>query len=226
MKRTITAALLLLAPAGLTACLDDDVWTLFCSKTDPCPPAAVWGGGGAGGDGATSSSSSAASASSSSGAVCSTAADCPGAETACAHRACSSGVCSVVHEPAGKVTDPIAAGDCAALTCDGTSPDPAPTLDPADIGDDNNPCTEDKCISLGFTSHVNEAPSTPCPTGVCNATGLCVECNGGFDCPLSFNCQNGQTPQAKCLDPTCKDQIQNQGEGPYPDCGGPCPPCP
>jgi len=162
------------------------------------------GGGGAGGS-----------------AECAAPEDCPGTDTDCQTRTCSSGVCGFEYAPSGTSTMAQTPGDCLTSVCDGMG---ATTSENAadDIFDDQNPCTVDTC-DAGKPSNApvvaGEACSDGGPGKLCDGAGQCVECLGASDC-ASQVCMMSQ-----CVAPTCADAVKNGAETDT-DCGGAdCAPC-
>jgi len=171
---------------------------------------ATAGGGGQGGDGGQGGH----------GSECDVPADCPGADTECRSRTCDAGVCGFVDEDAGVPLARQTEGDCLVAGCDGAG---ATTVqdDDSDILDDGNDCTDDVC-SAGVPENNPKPLDTVCSTGggaFCNATGSCVECNDGTECP------SGVCTLEHCVPASCTNGIVDSGETDT-DCGGPdCAPC-
>jgi len=114
--------------------------------------------------------------------ACAAATDCPGAETECQHRTCTAGVCAEAKSPAGTVLAVQTVGDCKQQQCaaDGTV---VAVNDNTDVPNDNNPCTNDICTA-GVGSHTNLPSGTSCGgANTCNASGVCIGCTVGTDCP-------------------------------------------
>ena len=84
---------------------------------------------------------------------CAVAADCPGTDTACRTRTCSTaGVCGFNFTATNtKLVDPTA-GDCKGLQCDGAG-NAQIFNDSADLPVDGNMCTTDECSSSGTPFH-------------------------------------------------------------------------
>lgn len=106
-------------------------------------------------------------------ATCTTAADCPGDDSACGTRTCESGVCGVDAAPWGTRAFGDDYGDCLRLACDGWGG----TL--LMIDDEDLPfpqeCSEFYCEDGELTTFVNTG--TVCSNGVCNSSGECVPSN-------------------------------------------------
>lgn len=152
--------------------------------------------------------------------VCSTKDDCPGTDTICRTRTCTSGACGFSDAPAGTPTDNQTADDCKRVVCDGvgtvtTEPDATDPLD------DMKDCTSDLC-NAGSPENVPVAIGSVCASNggkVCNALGNCVECI------VSADCADGLCMSNQCVPATCADSIMNGSETDV-DCGGvDCTPC-
>jgi hypothetical protein len=113
---------------------------------------------------------------------CVVANDCPGTDTVCQTRACSTqGICSVTFVAAGTVLADPTAGDCKGLECDGAG-NPRPVTNNTDLPVDGNPCTTDEC-SAGTPSHRPVNSGTTCGTGlVCDGANHCVQCLSASTC--------------------------------------------
>ena len=86
-------------------------------------------------------------------------------------------------------------------------------------GEDTD-CAYRACIN-GNCQMANEETGTPCYEDgghFCDGTGYCVECTSNDHC-------SGLCQDSKCVDASCSDQEQNNGESDI-DCGGPCGACP
>jgi hypothetical protein len=75
---------------------------------------------------------------------CNQASECPGADTECREPICEQGVCGFSDKPEGTALASQVAGDCKREVCDGNG-GTASSVDPSDVYDDGNPCTEDLC---------------------------------------------------------------------------------
>ncbi|MDI3290033.1 DVUA0089 family protein [Polyangium sp. 15x6] len=167
--------------------------------------------GGAGGEGGTGMGGMGA---------CRTPEDCPGADTVCRTRTCTSGVCGETFAAMGTPSDTQMPGDCAREICDGKG---EITLenDDTDILDDQNDCTQDVC-------NAGQPENNPLPAGdtcttndgkFCDGAGTCVECLAHADCPDNV-CANNV-----CVPAECADTVKNGSETDV-DCGGAvCAPC-
>ncbi len=170
---------------------------------------------------------------------CSSDADCSATATSdCWTPACKSGACVKNNVAAGTPlpASKQSAGDCRTLVCNGsgsTTNEP----DPTDINDDNNPCTEDKCVGTS-PSHPKLPAGTPCGSGkTCTSSGTCCTpttcaaagrtCGSYSDgCGTTLNCGTC-TPGDVCSGGkcSCKNGFKSSGETDV-DCGGTvCPKC-
>ncbi len=148
--------------------------------------------------------------------VCADPGDCEALERECRERGCGDdGVCALVD----RVEVGQLLGDCLTRTCAGGALSAEPS--PDDTFDDGNPCTVDACAA-GQRSHEPAAAGEPCPTGVCDGAGACVECVSGLvPCGGTGVCVGGQCVDAGCVDGAASGQETDV------DCGGPaCAPCP
>ncbi|MDI1445972.1 lamin tail domain-containing protein [Polyangium sp. 6x1] len=151
---------------------------------------------------------------------CLTAADCPGSDTTCQTRVCEMGVCGVDYAPTGTPLPSQMAGDCLQTICDGSGGTSA-DVDDADVPIDGNACTADVCTA-GAPSNPPLSLGTACNQNggkVCSASGVCVQCNTGAQCP------SGVCASGVCKAASCADGVQNGSETDV-DCGGAgCPAC-
>jgi Putative metal-binding motif len=109
---------------------------------------------------------------------------CPGQDTECQTRICTSGVCGVTYTPAGTTTSNQAPGDCRENQCNGSGSIVSAVKD-ADLPNDNNQCTADTCNS-GVPVYANLGPGAVCNQNngaVCNGLGQCVQCVSPALCP-------------------------------------------
>ncbi len=112
---------------------------------------------------------------------CDAAKDCgPVPNVECGSWACAEHACVMVPADAGKLTDGNVPGDCKILVCDGKGG--AEYLPADDPKSDGNPCTVDACDGFTQPPGANAAPDEPCPAGVCDGNGSCVECLHGYQC--------------------------------------------
>ncbi|MBI4510177.1 MAG: hypothetical protein HY698_11125 [Deltaproteobacteria bacterium] len=105
---------------------------------------------------------------------CLTVADCPGVDTECAARTCTTGTCGVEYAALGTTVTAQVPGDCHLLACDGKG-SVASVVDDTDIPSDGNECTVDECTS-GTPSHSPKPVGAPCAAGCCDGTGGCGTC--------------------------------------------------
>jgi hypothetical protein len=136
------------------------------------------------------------------GTPCTTANDCPGADSACSNRACVSSQCAPEFTPRGTVLPMQEQGDCRATVCDGSGHEIsqlnaldapvdinkgdckrpacnidgsfAETIDDTDT-DDGDPCTEDIC-SQGEPTHSPRPDNFTCGDCLKCLQGACVAC--------------------------------------------------
>ncbi|HEY2898946.1 MAG TPA: hypothetical protein VGL59_00110 [Polyangia bacterium] len=114
--------------------------------------------------------------------TCLIATTCPGTDTECQSRTCTSGSCGTSFAAAGKAVAAQTAGDCSKKQCDGHGV-VVGVSDTTDPFVDNNPCTSDLCVN-GSPSNPNLPAHTNCgPNLQCDGNGLCVTCLTVADCP-------------------------------------------
>lgn len=186
------------APNGTQVCLPDG------SSYGPCDGCGGQGGGGdssstssssSSGDGGAGEAGSGGTGEGGSGGnggaepECTKPTDCPGLDGACSWRTCKAGVCGRQLAPAGPLAEQIP-GDCRELRCDGAGGEHAVPV-PADVPDDGNECTADRCAASG-PIHEPLATGTACSTGLCQdracvqyipvrcetPEGIFVDCDG------------------------------------------------
>ncbi|HZF52610.1 MAG TPA: carboxypeptidase-like regulatory domain-containing protein [Polyangiaceae bacterium] len=154
------------------------------------------------------------------GPMCCTTNQSCGMNTECKTYLCDNGLCKSNNAPAGT---PLSMqnqtpGDCKLSECNGSG-GITNKPDDSDTPNDGKECTKDTC-SIGVPQYVNKLPHTPCNNNqdVCNASGACVDCFDGTDCPSQVCAQN------ICQMTTCIDNVKNGSETDV-DCGGPCGAC-
>ena len=153
---------------------------------------------------------------------CLVASTCPGVDTDCKVRTCTSGACGFANTPAGTVTSlpTQTAGDCKESQCNGAG-NAAPVTKNTDLPVDNNQCTSDVCTA-GTPSNPPTASGTACNQmsgAFCNGASVCVQCVIGANCP------SGVCTGNVCQAPSCTDTVKNGAETGV-DCGGgTCPSC-
>ncbi|MDC0741198.1 hypothetical protein [Polyangium mundeleinium] len=151
------------------------------------------GGGGTGGMG---------------GMPCQNPGDCP-ADTTCRDWSCVNGTCEADDAPDGmNLPDPMN-GDCKALECDGMGGEKVVNDDDDTPPGDGNPCTTSVCVS-GLPMQMSDPSGDPCPDGVCNGSGACVECVEDNHCSGNDVC-SGNTCVECATDADCTDGVCNGG---------------
>lgn len=127
---------------------------------------------------------------------CLTAAECPGADTACRVRTCSSGTCGFQDQDGAACDDANACttGDvCVSGSCQGGLPVNC---------DDGQECTVDSCdASTGACIYSPVADGTPCSDGSgCTVGDACL--SGGCQPGLPANCDDGFSCTSDACDST------------------------
>ncbi len=126
--------------------------------------------------------------------------DCPGAETECQARTCSSNACGLSYVEAGTVIANQVEGDCHRNVCDGAGGIRS-DVDDADLPMDGKACTDDVCTA-GSPSHPPKESGTACNEGggeVCNGVGVCVQCVAADACPgVDNECQTRTCDAGLC----------------------------
>ncbi|MBK8259506.1 MAG: lamin tail domain-containing protein [Polyangiaceae bacterium] len=132
--------------------------------------------------------------------ACNAASQCPGTDTECQTRTCTSNTCGFNFTAAGTPVASQTTGDCKRNECNGSGAIVANNFD-TDLPVDGNQCTSDVCTS-GVPSNPPAAIDTACSQNggsFCNATGTCVACNTGTQCPgTDTECQT-----RTCTSNTC-----------------------
>jgi hypothetical protein len=131
--------------------------------------------------------------------TCVTASTCPGTDTDCHHRTCTSGTCGIANTamgtPAGAATQTI--GDCKQIQCDGQGS----VMTATDISDkpvDGKACTDDICTG-GVPSNPNLSSGTACGTNLmCDGSGGCVGCVTAANCGTDTDCQKRTCTNGMC----------------------------
>jgi hypothetical protein len=124
---------------------------------------------------------------------------CPGMDTECQIRACSSETCGMTNTAAGTpLVSGQTAGDCQRLECDGNGSTRS-VADDADVAAATNPCIAEACVN-GVSSSTYEPTGTACGTGLsCDGNGACVACIIATDCPGSdTTCQQRTCTTGAC----------------------------
>ncbi len=145
------------------------------------------------------------------GTECTTAATCPGTDSACHKRTCIGGVCGAQDVAKGNTAlSGQTAGDCKRVVCDGKG-HASEIADDSDGPSDGKQCTMDTCAS-GAAKHDPEVLGTSCTESngnVCDGAGKCVECNVPADCPDQDN--DCQTITCDSVLHTCGKTFVNAG---------------
>jgi hypothetical protein len=130
---------------------------------------------------------------------CVAARDCPGTDTACQTRTCSTtGICGFSFQPTGTRLTDTTTGDCKSAQCDGKGAIQV-VNDDSDKPVDNNACTTDEC-SAGTPAHRPIASGIACGTGlVCDGANRCVMCLSASTCAGTDTECHTRT----CLNGTC-----------------------
>lgn len=139
---------------------------------------------------------------------CLTASTCPGTDTECAMRTCTSNTCGFSFQPSGTATSSQTPGDCHQNQCDGAG-NLANAVFDADVPDDGMQCTDDLCSS-GTPSHTPVSMGTACTEGggtECDGSGMCVQCLAPSDCPGVDNACQTRT----CVVGACGFSYQPSG---------------
>jgi hypothetical protein len=99
--------------------------------------------------------------------------DCP-APALCEAAECADSLCTYTPRGAGE-RDDDAPGDCRRHVCDGVGGSEL-VDDAADVPDDGNSCTDDRCGAGGEPENVARAPGSACDGGFCHADVTCQPC--------------------------------------------------
>ncbi len=135
------------------------------------------GGGGTGGTGSSSSSTSSTSGEAGSGGGECVAAECPGDDTDCAHRACVEGNCQLLNETPNTPCGPAllqfcdGAGNCVACTSNDHCP--------------SGLCQDNGCVDASCNDNVQNNDETDIDCG-----GPCGSCVNGKLCLIDADCQS------------------------------------
>jgi hypothetical protein len=120
---------------------------------------------------------------------------CPGLDTECEQRSCTSGTCGFLYAPSGTSATAQMPGDCKKNVCNGLG-HISVVFDATDAPDSGNECIIDGC-SMGTPVTSPKAAGGVCAeTGgvVCDGAGHCVECLVATSCPGA---------DTDCATPTC-----------------------
>jgi hypothetical protein len=114
---------------------------------------------------------------------CQSPADCPGMETDCEERSCTSGVCGYIYAAAGKPVSMQTAGPCKQNVCNGMG-QVSIVFDPTNVPAAPGPCVTEGC-SMGAPTQSNTAAGVTCSQGgvACDGNGACVACLNATMCP-------------------------------------------
>jgi len=130
--------------------------------------------------------------------ACVTLADCPQPAGQCLDASCDDGVCATIAVAMGTPASTQAIGDCGRIECDGAGAQQT-VPDDTDTPNDNNSCTADGCES-GTPTSEQLSVGTPCDeTGMCDASGACVECLGNLDCGTATECAAPTCAEGACI---------------------------
>lgn len=141
------------------------------------------------------------------GAPCELPSDCPGLETECATRTCSAGICGKELHPLGYLVGVQSAGDCVKVACDGEG-NAVPLPDDADVPNDGNDCTDDRC-EAGAPVKVGTPSGSPCGNGLtCDGAGQCTGCTTASECGTDTPCLT-----LGCNDSVCVFDYVPDGQG-------------
>lgn len=130
--------------------------------------------------------------------ACVVGSNCPGQDTECQTRSCSSFTCGFNFTAAGTSVASQTAGDCQVSQCDGAGAI-VNNIDNSDVPVDANACTDNVCTA-GVPSNPNTSAGTSCGPGLsCDGNGACVGCVTGNDCPGVDNaCQTRTCVMGSC----------------------------
>lgn len=194
---------------------------LACGEPFILDTSAVGASGSTGMGGMASSGSTGSTGSTGGQSSCEQDSDCPGPSGGCVHQTCENKVCVTKYVPANEESTSKLYGDCRVVKCDGKGNAQEPEIDPADVYDDANTCTNDICKDGKPTQEMklNTACDLPASEGLCNGAGACVQCLNDMNCTSPFLCI-----QARCAPITCKSAKKDADETDV-DCGGSCGPC-
>lgn len=131
------------------------------------------------------------------GPKCKAPSDCPAPANECIEVTCTAGVCGEKPKPAGTAVSTQTAGDCQKNECDGDGKILA-VDDDADVPNDNNACTEDRCAG-GAPEHENVSDGTACGANLTCVNGACTGCATANDCPgADDDCKTRTCSAGKC----------------------------
>jgi hypothetical protein len=131
---------------------------------------------------------------------CLTAADCPGTDSACQHKICTSGSCGTANTAVGTLVTNTPAGDCHKDVCDGNGA-VVTVVDNTDLPSSANPCLGGACNN-GTPSNPPQPSGTACSQGngiKCDGAGACVACLAVSDCAgTDTTCQHRTCVNGSC----------------------------
>ncbi|RLB62904.1 MAG: hypothetical protein DRI90_08015 [Deltaproteobacteria bacterium] len=120
-------------------------------------------------------------------------------DTFCSTRTCTAGVCGLDCATINTATPAQQPGDCMTQVCDGAC-GITQNVNPADLPDDNNDCTQDICTGT-VPSNPNEATNYPCGAQgslYCNGAGVCIGCTQNGQCPNDVFCRDHFCSGGQC----------------------------
>ncbi len=125
------------------------------------------------------------------GSGCAQPSECPGTDTDCQARTCTSGVCGFSFTASGTAVATQTAGDCQQRQCDGQGSIVSVALN-SDLPVDGNQCTDDVCTT-GVPSNPPKAANATCTSNggaFCDGAGACVACTVASQCTgMDTECQ-------------------------------------
>jgi plastocyanin len=131
---------------------------------------------------------------------CLTANDCPGTDTECQTRTCTSNTCGFNFTAAGTPIAMQTPGDCRINQCNGAGAAVLANQD-SDLPVDGNQCTSDVC-NAGIASNPPVGSGGACSQNggaVCNGAGACVQCLVATTCPgMDTDCQTRTCTLSVC----------------------------
>jgi hypothetical protein len=132
---------------------------------------------------------------------CNGTSQCPGSDTECQSRTCSSGTCGMSNVVAGVQTSSQVSGDCKVNQCDGNGNIVAVNSSTDVPADDGNQCTDQAC-NAGVATFPPSAANTACSQNggsFCDGASACVQCTAAAQCPNPANeCQTRTCDSNTC----------------------------
>ncbi len=141
--------------------------------------------------------------------ACSTTAQCPGVDTDCQMRTCTSGTCGFTFAANGTPVTNQVSGDCKQLICNGAG-GTSNTVNNSDLPNDGNQCTTDTCVA-GNPVNSPSSYGTACAQyggTICNGVGVCISnaiCGDGI-VQAGESCDDGNTTNGDGCTATCSVQ--------------------